>query len=122
MNAKELRLAAERIAIRCARPGDVDILAQHILATVRQDDEDPVTVDDCEKLGLPNSSRSPYQRRYELAPGIRIIAQACPGGFNLCELWIGGGNDFRQFKSIRKGQLRHLLAGLGMENNTKGKP
>lgn len=127
MNAKELRAAAEHFKNRSYEESnegydefckDRDAIlthgVDHILATVHADDDEPVTVDDCDELGLGNSSTSPYQRRYELAPGIRIIAQACPGGFNLCELWIGGGSDFRQFKSIRKGQFRHLLAGLGM--------
>ena len=122
MTPEQLRAAAEDV-IQATTGSDprmwldhekAECCAKHILATVNANDAEPVTVDDCEELGLPNSSISPYQRRYELAPGIRVVAEACPGGFNVCELWIGSGNRIKEFKSISKGQLRHLLAGLGM--------
>ena len=43
MNAKQLIEAATRLSIRSARPGDSDLCVQHILATVRPDDDEPVT-------------------------------------------------------------------------------
>lgn len=115
MDAEELILAAERISIRCARPGDADILAKHILATVHPDDDDPVTVAFCEELGLVNRSTIADGRVYEIAFGIRLLACAGMIGFKPCHLWVGFDPDIKKHPSVTRGQLRKLLAGLGME-------
>lgn len=93
----------------------VDQLARHILATVHPDDDEPVTVEKCNDLGLENLSHSPYHRHYRIGPGIRLVAQACAGGFNPCELWMSGGQDFTTIKSPKMKQVRQLLSALKVE-------
>lgn len=99
----------------CFEESQIQLLARHVLATVRADDGEPVTVEwvDAE-TGLGNRSQSPYQRNYEIVPTIRLIAEACPGGFNPCELWIGAGDSFTR-RSVTRGQVRSLLRALGRD-------
>lgn len=89
-------------------------IVANYLATVRADDDEPVTVEwvDAE-TNLDNSGHT-YQRRYEIVSSIRLIAEACPGGFKPCELWIGGGDSFTR-RSVTRGQVRSLLRALGIE-------
>lgn len=56
MNAKELIEAAKRLSIRSARPGDSDLCVQHVLDTVREDDDEPVTLERLESDGWFRSS------------------------------------------------------------------
>ena len=92
----------------------VDQLARHILATVHTDDDEPVTVEWLDAIDMPCESIGTCHRLYSFTGGLRLAAEACPGGFKPCVLWMGFGDQFREIKHPSRGQLRHLLAGLGM--------
>ena len=108
MNAKELRLAAERISIRCARPGDSDILAKYILATVHADDDEPVTVEWLREIGWYVG----VLHEHDFASIKMPIGKY---------LWFYSNSEslFADMVTLIvtpiRGQFRHLLAGLGME-------
>lgn len=119
MNATELLAAARRLSIRSARPGDSDIVVQYILATVHEDDDEPVTVEWFDPLSTTgNQSTTRYLRIYEIIPSVRLVAEAKAGGFHPCELWIGSEAAFTRRK-VTRGQVRRLLSALGIEV-TKG--
>ncbi len=108
----------ERLDEAIRREGGDDILrAYHDIASRLRDDiaerSLPVPVDYVDSLGLRNVSMSPYQRNYPLCGGVRLVAQACPGGFNDCKLWTGSRDEFLE-KKITRGQLLDLLSGLGV--------
>lgn len=84
------------------------------------DDETLVTVECMDSLGFNSDSGSPYQRRYEIVPSIRVVAEACEGGFDKCQLWIGGGTSFTSIEKLTRGQLRALCRGLGLSIEQKG--
>lgn len=125
MNASELRTAAEYFSenshCECDPESgvfncmgcDIACMARHILATVRADDEFPATVEWCDSTSLPLSDTGPYQRRYELTGGVRLVAEACPGGFKPCTLFTGSGDGFRS-RDINRRQVRDLCRVLGV--------
>lgn len=111
MSMKQLRLAAERIAIRAARPGDSDLCAQHILATVPADDDDPVTVEKILSQTKPMPAEDP--QRYWLNKRVFLYFDEY-GRCTLCtpDLDPAAWHEVCDIRTM--GQLRHLLAGLGM--------
>lgn len=118
MKPSELRAVAEKCD---AHIGDglpdcwvphVCALTDYILANVHADDDEPVTVEWCDEIGLSNSSQSPYQRRYVIFHSLRLVAEACPGWFRECQLWVGSGVEFRKNEHTTRGQVRHLIAAL----------
>ena len=130
MNAKELIEAAtyfnDRPSCECDPESgitncmgcDIGMMATHILSTIRQDDNEPVTVEwvDAE-TPLVNRSASPYSRNYLLRGGVRLVASAKPGGFDPCVLWCGSANEFCELGNPTRGDIRALLRGLRVPLN-----
>lgn len=124
MMSKELRAAAESIK---SRPNEspphysAHALADYALSTVREDDDELVTWEWCEAVGLSDSSitfRS--QKRYEICRSVRIVFNACVGGWAPAELWVGGG-EVHVVKNPTRGQVRRLCEALGIDlKDTRG--
>jgi hypothetical protein len=69
------------------------------------DDDEPVTVEWC--LGhFSNTSMSEHMQRFEIAPLVRIIFEACVGGWSKPELRIGSQSHMRRVSIINR---RHVL-------------
>lgn len=117
MTAKELIEAANDVLERYGGHRIYDV-CNHILATVRPDDDEPVTVEwvDAE-TPLVNRSASPYQRNYLIRGGLRLVASAKPGGFEPCVLWCGSANEFYEIGTPTRGEVRALLRGLRVPFN-----
>lgn len=128
MSAKELIEAAKRLRechgdwryIEGNSTFHEDVIAScdHILATVREDDDEPVTREwvDAE-TPLVNRSTSPYSRNYLIRGGVRLVASAKPGGFEPCVLWCGSGNEFYEIGTPTRGEVRSMLRGLRVPFN-----
>ena len=106
MNAKELIESATRLQKAgiggAAKIDDVNACVNHILSTVRQDDDEPVTRERLEADGWFTHERFPGQFRHDEFPLLGLTQS---------------GTDFRiddhgrRLKSI--GHLRRLVAALG---------
>lgn len=119
MNAKELRLAAEHFKNRSYEESHegydefckdrVAILSHgvdHILATVHTDDAEPVTVEWMLSIGGED-------RRNNSVPSIQFSGDSnvVLRYYPKLDVWHVSGSTW---KPKNRGQLRHLLAGLGM--------
>lgn len=113
MTSKELRATAEALDEIPDLAPDVRSIAHYILATVREDDDEPVTVEwiDAE-TPLENRSVSPYHRNYLLRGSIRLVAEACEGGFRPCVLWCGSGSEFSEIPNPTRGEIRAMIRGI----------
>ena len=98
---------------------DIDRMARHILATVHPDDAEPVTVEKMVAMGAVEwpAGRELYWPKTRLRYAMDIGWKEDAGFYVLND--NGHVVYLRDTKTM--GQLRHLLAGLGMESNTEGK-
>ena len=105
MNAKELRSAAERLANRRPEIGDLDSCILHILATVREDDDEPVTQTRIGFEGWKCHYKAWINMDY---PSLQIT-------FPNDKAWVGIGNAKLKMGMPLKsmGHLRRLVAALG---------
>lgn len=116
MTAKELRQAAERILTSCStRFGEgVFSLASHILATVQEDGEEPVTEDWLrDKWGFEEWEPSMLMRD-------KICACKCPSdSASQMSIWLWSKNGISDMRRITRvttrSQFRALCQGLGIE-------
>lgn len=129
MTPTELIAAAERIKNRVARPGDVDRLVVHVLATVRADDAEladrPWFI---ERLGwLPDGKGQDFggvatrirevgeTESYGTEPAMQVLFEA---GSLWLETYGIAGETLCLLELIMKptrGQVRLLLRALGIE-------
>ena len=78
------------------------------------DDDDPVTIKWCERHWYDSATSRGF-KRYEICTSIRIVFNACVGGWEQAELWIGGGSDMKILKDIKIWRIRQLCRALGIE-------
>lgn len=85
---------------------DIDRMARHILATVHTDDDEPVTVAWLLSIGGED-------RRNNSVPSIQFSGDSnvVLRYYPKLDVWHVSGSTW---KPKNRGQLRHLLAGLGM--------
>lgn len=110
MNTKELIEAAVNVKRQRGRflGNSCVYLADHILATVREDDDEVATYE-WAKNTLPLPSRMMYGRQYSGGKWIPEIISQLTHGTSYCQLEIGS----------TRGQLRKLLEALGVSYETK---
>jgi len=106
MNAKELRAAAEEI-LRDHPGYNEEHLAGHIIATVREDDDEPVTLERLEADGCGMKKKvTELGNVYFSLPGSLMAYQPEKN-----RLFLNGGSVELKVKSM--GHLRRLVAALG---------
>lgn len=90
-------------------------LANHILSTVRDDDDEAVTVEWCDSTSLPQISRYTGIRQYFIVAGVSIWSQENhEGGWATCELSRRDQSDFK-YVAVTRGQVRDLCRALQIE-------
>jgi hypothetical protein len=105
MNAKQLTDAAKRV-LKNIPTADTRLLADHILATVRPDDDEPVT-----RERLEADSCGAKKRKTPLGTVYYSFGTVLAYNPDKAELFLNGGSVGIKLKSM--GHLRRLVAALG---------
>lgn len=95
----------------------IDRLRTVVTAARDQVEDDARLVDEewLRSMGFHDDSMSRDQRRYEIISGVRIVSNACAGGWEPFLLWAGTGVCHEK-KNVTRGDVRRLLAALGVNS------
>lgn len=109
MNAKKLRQAAERtMDYDESDDTDIDEIARHILATVREDDDEPVTEERVRRCGFSRNAEGILELKYDYDTWLQFTEG--------CRVWIDRGDGSVCVGVVNNmGQFRSLCRGLGIE-------
>lgn len=109
-----IEAAKELVAFVKTAPGRlperVEIAMAAISAAEQQaaDDDEPVTAEWCNSQ-FEDTSMSTNMRRFEIAPSVRIIFEACVGGWSKPMLWIGAQSNIRMAEIANRRHIRQLV-------------
>lgn len=74
----------------------------------------PVSREWLHELGFFNDSHSMGLLRFEIAPGIRVVAEACVGGWAPFQIWTGSGKCHEKNNATR-GDVLAILKALDLK-------
>lgn len=79
----------------------------------RAERAEPITDEWLNAMGFFDDSATYDMKRFELAPGVRVVKTACVGGWNPFEIWTGMGRGHVKERATR-GDVVDIVKALGI--------